>query len=170
LLEQEQEQQNSRLDALEAQPPPSAGIRVFADNGDFLGILVNIALDQNTRVTTYIPSLGKFLELRNTNDIASARTRLILHYDELDCNGTVYIMPRECDICESHPNFLFANENSFYEQIGDASPEESQSKRWPDGTCENVGDGETGPFDPLAPVQVFPVDFTYPIATPISLE
>jgi hypothetical protein len=164
-LEAEQEVQNNRLDALETQPPPAAGIRVVADNGDFLGILVNIALDPNTGVTTYIPNLGKFLELRNTNDITSGRTTVSLYYDQPLCTGTVYYMPRECDICESHPNFLFANENSFYEQIGDTVGRMHYSKKWPDGTCD-----ATGSNDPIAPVEVVPVDFTYPIVTPIKFE
>ena len=151
-------------------PKLPQGIKVTADNGDFLGILVNIALDLNTGITTYIPSLNKFLELRGSNDILSARTRVVLYYDVLDCNGTVYFHPEQASFSVSHPYFLFANENTFYEQIGDASPEEWQSKRWPDGTCENVGDGQTGPVDPLAPVQVFPVDFIYPIVTPIGFE
>lgn len=126
------------------QPKLPQGIKVTADNGDFLGILVNMAAENDSGVTTYIPSLGKFLELRDANDIASGRTRVILYYDALDCNGTVYFHPEQALFSVSHPYFLFANESTFYEQIGDANPEEWQSKRWPDGTCENVGNGETG--------------------------
>jgi hypothetical protein len=104
-------------------PKLPQGIKVTADNGDFLGILVNIALDLNTGITTYIPSLGKFLELRGQNDIASARTRVDLYFSKFGCEGTVYLATLDATsiFIVNHPEFLWVNQNTFYEQVGDPS-------------------------------------------------
>jgi len=150
-----------------AKPRLPQGIKVTADNGDFLGILVNIALDLNTGITTYIPSLGKFLELRHSNDIATARTRFNIYFDEIDCTGTAYLCSADNVFIASHPEFLFVNENTFYERVGGFSLTDYKSILWWDGFC----DADLGtPQEMLAPIQDVQVDFIYPIVTPIGFE
>jgi len=147
-------------------PTLPQGIRAVSDNGDFLGILVNIALDQNTGITTYIPSLGKFLELRQSNDIVTARTRFNIYFDGVNCTGTAYLWPADNVFIASHPEFLFVNQNTFYERVGDFSLTEYTSRLWWDGTCEDMVTTQ----GMLAPIQEVQIDFTYPIVTPIGFE
>ena len=150
----------------EGKPKLPQGIKATAYNGDFLGILVNIALDQYTGITTYIPSLGKFLELRQSDDIATARTRFNIYFDGVNCTGTAYLWPPDNVFIANHPEFLFVNQNTFYERVGDFSLTEYTSRLWWDGTCEDMGTTQ----GLLAPIQEIPVDFTYPIVTPIGFE
>ena len=143
-------------------------MKVTADNGDFLGILVNMALDQNTGATIYIPSLNKFLELSYLNDIVSLRTRTKLYFDDANCTGTAHLHPGEHEniFIHNHPEFLFVNQNTFYERVGDVSRTETNSWLGFYGTCTDTSTG----YLMLAPIQVVPVDFTYPIGTPIGFE
>ena len=147
-------------------PALPQGIRAVADNGDFLGILVNIALNENTGITTYIPSLGKFLELRQSNDITTARTRFNIYFDGVNCTGTAYLWPADNVFVTSHPEFLFVNQHTFYERVGDYTLTEYKSRLWWDGICEDMGTTQ----GLLAPIQEVQVDFTYPIVTPIGFE
>ena len=147
-------------------PKLPQGIIAVADNGDFLGVLVNIALNENTGITTYIPSLGKFLELRQSNDITTARTRFNIYFDGVNCTGTAYLWPADNVFITNHPEFLFVNQNTFYERVGGFSLTEYRSRLWWDGICEDIGTAQ----GMLAPIQEVQVDFTYPIATPIGFE
>jgi hypothetical protein len=130
-------------------PKLPQGIKAIADNGDFLGILVNIALepdpgpynvntelDRTNGITTYIPSLNKFLELRSINDIASARTRVDLYFSKFGCEGTAYLATLDATsiFIVNHPEFLWVNQNTFYEQVGDPS-----STPYGNASCSNTG-------------------------------